>query len=99
MPPHAPVVHGRASIRAWAADFFKAYILELATFSMKAEVVGDRTAFRRYEATGHYVAKHGGLKTPFEQNYLDALVGRSDGSWKFAAHMWSSSVNAKGIWD
>jgi uncharacterized protein (TIGR02246 family) len=40
MPPHAPVIQGRAGIREWAADFFKAYSLALATFSIKAQGIG-----------------------------------------------------------
>jgi uncharacterized protein (TIGR02246 family) len=98
MPPNAPVVQGRQAIREWAKWLFGVYRLEISSFVMSAQVIGDRAAFSRYEATGRYVGLSGGNDSHFEQKYLDALVCLPDGSWKVAAHMWSSNAKGTSIW-
>lgn len=98
MPPNAPVVQGHQAIRDWAKWLFAAYRLEISSFSLSAQVIGYDAAFSRYEATGRYVGLAGHDDSSFNQKYLDALICLPDGSWKFAAHMWSGNAKGASIW-
>lgn len=97
MPPNVAVVTGRSGIREWARAFFRTWRVEIDALTFDQQEAGDRVAFCRYRATGTNIPAAGGEPVVFDHKYLDALVKQVSGTWRFAAHMWSSNVKG-GIW-
>ncbi len=97
MLPGAPVVAGRAAVRDWVDRFLKEYDLQVATFTVDDPAIGDTVAFCRWTATGTY-RRRNGESFEFDQKYLDTFVKDSDGTWRFAIHMWSPNTKDMGVW-
>ncbi len=97
MVPHSPAVRGRAALLDWLKDFLAAWSIEIDSMSFEGVAIGDRVAFVWWNAAGRYVPTDGeGI--PFDQKYLDSLVGEPGGTWRFAAHMANRNVAAGSIW-
>ena len=92
-----PVVAGRAAVRDWVDRFLKDCEIQMATFTIDDRAIGDTVAFCRWTATGAYQRRNG-ESYPFDQKYLDTFVKDSDGTWRFAIHMWSPNTNDLGVW-
>ena len=97
MPPGAPVVAGRTAVRDWVDRFSKEYDFKVATFTVDDRAIGDTVAFCRWTATGTYRLRNG-ESFQFDQKYLDTFVKDSDGTWRFAIHMWSPNTKDMGVW-
>ena len=98
MPPNAAVIAGRDAIRAWMRAFFRTWRAEISTLSFDQRQRGDTVAFCRFSASGKYIPVAGGEPFAFDQKYLDTIVRDASGTWKFAAHMWSSNTRDRSLW-
>ncbi len=98
MPPGAPIVAGRTAVRDWVDGFWKEYDRQVATtLTVDDRAIGDTVAFCRWTATGTY-RRRNGESFQFDQKYLDTFVKDSDGTWRFAIHMWSQNTKDMGVW-
>ena len=98
MPPNAPAVAGRAAIKDWAKRLFENWRVEADTVTVERQEADGLVAFRRWVASGRYVATATGQAVPLVQKYLDVLTKDVSGVWRFAAHMWSSNARGPSIW-
>lgn len=99
MPQNAAPVRGKAAVRAYIEDFFRAYVLEIDSQEIESLDAGSELAIRRFLTSGTYVIRATGERVPFDQKYIDVLRKQPDGSWKLTLHMWSSNNSEPSIWD
>jgi ketosteroid isomerase-like protein len=93
LPPHAPAVLGRDSIRVWAdRELFagKRTVRPTRFLQDDLRLEGDWT-LSRLTLGGTRSAGPGLEERPFETKYLDLLRRRSGGGWEFLVRMWSEN--------
>lgn len=92
LPPNAPAVQGREAIQQFIAGLLGAYHVTITVSADEIEGRGD-LAYAR----GHYsmegTPKAAGAP-PFreEGKFLEVLRRQPDGSWRYAADMWSPNA-------
>ncbi len=86
MPPNSPAIRGRAAIREWLGAF-----PPVATFTVIDDgVVGAGDLVYTY---GRYTMTLGLAGSPVDSGkYLDIRRKQKDGSWKYEADMFNTSV-------
>ena len=91
LPPNAPAVEGKNSIRQWIQKVLEDHSTKITNFIPGSLRVANGLATRRFTMLGERVPKKGGEPVKFNYKYLDVLQKQVDGSWKFVYRMWSSN--------
>ena len=94
LPPNAPALEGSEAIRGFWGGFLEAYTAKFELETGKIDGRGDLAYVTgKYRLTGTPKGKAPAMAD--QGKYVEVLKRQSDGSWRYAVDMYSSSLPAK----
>lgn len=91
LAPNAPALVGKAAVRPWADDYFKAYQTHWEKTSLEFVVVGD-WAIERYAYKSTDTPKAGGTPVHDTGKGINIYHHDADGKWRIARDAWNSDL-------
>ena len=88
MPSYGPVVIGKDALRSWYKDFFDRIKYDVTAYIDQVEIAGN-WGIVRGSLKGTLTIKAQNRSSEVKSKFIDILKRQSDGSWKFAWHMWN----------
>jgi ketosteroid isomerase-like protein len=91
LSPNEPAVIGKAAVRAWSAEYLKAYKIHWDKAVKEFTVAGD-WAFERYSYQQNDKPRGGGAPVTDTGKGLIVYHHDSDGKWRVARDAWNSDL-------
>jgi ketosteroid isomerase-like protein len=92
MPPHEPVLKGKAAVRAWYEAFVKQLRTTDLTITNRELLIGGDYATEVAEFEWTLVPVAGGAPMTDRGSYIQVWHKQPDGSWVFSREVWNSAL-------
>ena len=92
MPPHEPVLKGKAAVRAWYEAVVKQLSTTDLTITNRELLIGGDYATEVAEFEWTLVPVAGGAPMTDRGSYIQVWHKQPDGSWVFSREVWNSAL-------